>query len=65
MPIKSTIFGHVELSGKEAERFIQHMNEDKPNPAAQESLGRGRELMKKIAKGAKFTVQSRKKLPGI
>jgi hypothetical protein len=29
MPIKSTTLGHIELSGKEAARFIRHMEEDK------------------------------------
>lgn len=31
MAIKSSTFGRTELSGKDAVRFIQHMNEDKPS----------------------------------
>jgi hypothetical protein len=28
MAIKSSTFGRVELGGKDAARFVQHMNED-------------------------------------
>jgi hypothetical protein len=45
----------VELSGKDADRFIQHMNEDKPNRLALAALKRGREIVKKIEKGKLFT----------
>ena len=31
MAIKSSAFGRTELSGKDAARFIQHMEEDKPS----------------------------------
>jgi hypothetical protein len=31
MGIKSSTFGRTELSGKDAVRFLQHMEEDKPN----------------------------------
>lgn len=46
--IKTSTFGRVELSGQEAARFIRHMHEDKPNPMAQASLVRGRELLRNI-----------------
>ena len=54
MAIKSSTFGRVELSGKDAERFIKHMNEDKPNPLALAALARGRENSEKILKGESF-----------
>ena len=38
MAIKSSTFGRVELSGKDAARFVQHMNEDKANPLALAAL---------------------------
>ena len=44
MAIKSSTFGRVELTGREAKRFLQHMNEDKPNKLAQASLDAGRQL---------------------
>lgn len=45
MAIKSTAFGRTELSGKDAARFIQHMNEDKPNEKIKLALERGREVL--------------------
>lgn len=60
MAIKSSTFGRVELSGKEAARFVQHMAEDKPNKAAAASLARGRDILRQMAQGAKFSLQSSK-----
>jgi hypothetical protein len=48
MAIHTSTFGRVELSGKDAERFQRHMTEDKPNPAAEASLARGREMLRRI-----------------
>lgn len=45
MAIKSSTFGGVKLSGKDAQRFIRHMNEDEVNPKAQEALQRGRKAL--------------------
>jgi hypothetical protein len=45
MAIKSSTFGRVELSGKDAARFIRHMNEDKPNEKVKLALERGREVL--------------------
>ncbi|MEI6745651.1 MAG: hypothetical protein WCL34_06795 [Methylococcaceae bacterium] len=45
MAIKSTAFGRTELSGKDAARFIQHMNEDKPTDKIKLALERGREVL--------------------
>lgn len=44
MAIKSSAFGRTELSGKDAARFLVHMNEDKPNPKAQKNIAEGRKL---------------------
>lgn len=60
MAIRSTTFGRVELSGKEAARFIRHMEEDKPNKAAQASLARGREVLRQISTASKFFLQRSK-----
>ena len=55
MTIKTNTFGRVELSGKEAERFVQHMDEDKLNPLAM--LERGREVFNKAKRGETFTLK--------
>jgi len=54
MAIKTSTFGRVELSGKDAERFVQLMNVDKANPLALAALARGREISEKIKKGEAF-----------
>ena len=56
MAIKSSTFGRVKLSGKDAARFVQHMNEDKANPLAL-ALARGREISEKINKGVAFKLK--------
>jgi hypothetical protein len=56
MAITST-FGRVELSGKDAERFVQQINEDKANPLAVAALERGREISEKINKGEVFKLK--------
>lgn len=62
MPIKSSPFGKIVLTGEDAERFIRHMNEDKPNPVAKASLERGSELLKQIAAGESFKLKMPKNL---
>ncbi|MDD2723435.1 MAG: hypothetical protein PHH59_05335 [Methylovulum sp.] len=57
MAIKSSTFGRVELSGKDAARFVQHINEDKPNPLALAALARGRAISEKINKGEAFKLK--------
>ncbi len=57
MAIKSSTFGRVELSGKDAVRFVQQINEDKANPLAVAALARGREIAKKINKGEMFKLK--------
>jgi len=55
MAIKTSTFGRVELSGKDAARFVQHMNEDKPNDFALAAVERAREVSEKVRKSEQFT----------
>jgi hypothetical protein len=48
MAIKSSTFGRTELSGKDAARFIQHMNEDKPNEWLMSNLQNGRKILEGV-----------------
>ena len=57
MAIKSSTFGRVELSGNDATRFVQHMNEEKANPLAKAALARGREISKQVKKGEAFKLK--------
>ena len=45
MAIKSSTFGHTELSGKDAERFVKNMGKTKPNPVANKYLKEGRKIL--------------------
>jgi len=53
--IKTSTFGRVELSGQDAARFIQHMNENKPNNFALAAVERAKKVSEKIKKGEQFT----------
>jgi hypothetical protein len=57
MAIKSSTFGRVELSGKDAARFVRHMSEDKTSPLALAALARGREISERIKKGEAFKLE--------
>jgi hypothetical protein len=57
MAIKNSTFGRVELSGKDAARFVQHMNEDKANPLALAALARGRKISERINRGEAFKLK--------
>ena len=57
MAIKTTTFGRVELSGNDAARFIQHMNEDKPNEYALAAIERAKKTSKKVKKGEQFSMK--------
>ena len=59
MAIKTSTFGRVELSGKDAARFVQHMNEDKPNDFALEAVERARKVSEKVRNGEQFTFSVR------
>lgn len=48
MAIKSDTFSRVELTDADAARFVQHMRDDKPNPKAQASYARGRDLLSQV-----------------
>lgn len=45
MAIKSDTFSRVELSDRDAARFVKHIREDAPNPRAKASLARGRAIL--------------------
>jgi hypothetical protein len=57
MAIKSSTFGRVELSGKDAARFVQQVSEAQPNPLAVASLARGRAISEKVNKGEAFKLK--------
>ena len=57
MAIKTTTFGRVELSGDDAVRFIQHMNEDKPNEYTLAAIERAKKTRKKVKNGRPFTMK--------
>lgn len=57
MAIKTTTFGRVELSGDDATRFIQHMNEDKPNEYALAAIERAKKTREKVKNGRPFTMK--------
>lgn len=48
MAIKSSTFGRVELSGQDAKRFVQRMNEVKPDPAIKQAASRGRDILARM-----------------
>lgn len=48
MPIKTSTFGHLELSGEDATQFIKQINEIKPQPGAVAALQRGRKLLQQV-----------------
>lgn len=58
MAIKTTTFGGVKLSGNDAARFIQHMNEDKPNKYALAAIERSIKTSEKVRKGAYFKLET-------
>ncbi|WP_167398622.1 hypothetical protein [Pseudomonas hunanensis] len=45
MAIKSDTFSRVELSDRDAARFVKHIREDAPNPRAKASYARGRAIL--------------------
>ncbi|MCF3191251.1 hypothetical protein [Pseudomonas bubulae] len=48
MAIKSETFGRVELSEKDAARFLQHLKEDPPNMNAKASYRRGKAILRHV-----------------
>lgn len=48
MAIKSSNFGRTELSGKDAVRFVQHMNQDKPSEWLLANLQNGRKILEDV-----------------
>lgn len=52
--LRTSTFGRVELSGKDAAKFIQQISQPKSNSLALAALARGRDIAKKINNGEKF-----------
>lgn len=48
MAIRSSTFGRTELSGKDAVRFLKHMEEDKPNEWLMSNLQNGRRILESV-----------------
>ncbi|EJB8389387.1 hypothetical protein ACR96V_21245 [Pseudomonas aeruginosa] len=48
MAIKSDTFSRVELSDRDAARFVKHIREDAPNPRAKASYARGRAILGQV-----------------
>lgn len=48
MAIKSETFSRVELSDRDAARFVQHMQEDAPNAKAKASYRRGQAILTQV-----------------
>lgn len=48
MPIHTTTFGAVHLSGKEAARFIEQARNDAPKQSAKEAYKRGLPMTKEF-----------------
>jgi succinate dehydrogenase/fumarate reductase flavoprotein subunit len=46
--IKSIPFGGIVLNGKDAERFIRHMQDDAPSPRLAAALVEGRAILQKM-----------------
>lgn len=48
MAIKSETFSRVELSDRDAARFVQHIKEDAPNAKAKASYRRGQAILSQV-----------------
>lgn len=48
MAIKSETFSRVELSDRDAARFVQHIQEDAPNAKAKASYRRGQAILNQV-----------------
>jgi hypothetical protein len=59
MAIKTSTFSGWRLSGKDADAFLEQVNNSKPNPLAQASLNRGRKLMAEYDKKGYVTLRPR------
>ncbi len=56
MAIKTSTFSGWRLSGKDADSFLEQVNNAKPNPLAQAALERGRKLMAEYDKKGYVTL---------
>lgn len=60
MATKTSTFSGWRLSGKDADSFVDQVNNAKPNPLAQAALDRGRKLMSEYDKKGYVTLSPRK-----
>ena len=60
MAIKTSTFSGWRLSGKDADTFLEQVNNAKPNPLAQVALDRGRKLMTEYDKKGYVTLNPHK-----
>lgn len=59
MAIKTSTFSGWRLSGKDADAFLEQINNAKPNPLAQAALDRGRKLMAEYDQKGYVTLRPR------
>ncbi len=62
MAIKTSPFSGWRLSGKDANAFLEQVNNAQPNPLAQAALDRGRKLMSEYDQKGYATICPRKNL---
>ena len=48
MAVRSTFFGVTKLTGEDSEKFRRQVNYGRPSQAAQDSLERGRALLRSM-----------------
>ncbi len=60
MAVKSTVFGGVTLSGKEAEKFRHQVTYGRPKKAAIESAKKGDKMRIEFEKTGRVIVRARK-----
>ncbi|HEY4473833.1 hypothetical protein A3D11_01680 [Candidatus Peribacteria bacterium RIFCSPHIGHO2_02_FULL_49_16] len=61
MAIESSPFSRVELTGTDAQRFYAQIRDETPNPAAVESLRRGRAMVRKIKEDGTISIPIEKR----
>lgn len=60
MAIKTTTFGGITLSGKDAEAFEHQVTYGRPSKAARESFARGKIIVKEYERKGYATIRTRK-----
>lgn len=60
MSVKTSTFGGVRLSGKEAEKFTRQVKYGRPKKAAVESARRGKAMLSEFERTGQVIVHARK-----